>query len=155
MSSFVTIESPVGPITVVGDDGVVTAVQLDPIDSDQTWREDRGALGRAAEQLEAYFAGDLQAFDLELRPDGTSFQRAVWDQLSRIPYGEVTTYSEIARRVGKPSACRAVGAANGRNPIAIVVPCHRVIGADGTLTGYAGGVWRKRWLLAHEGLTLS
>ena len=155
MSSFVTVDTPVGPITVVGADGAVTAIQLEPTVTGATWRQDRAGLGRAAEQLDAYFAGELQTFDLMLEPHGTPFQRAVWSELGRIPYGEVTTYSEIARRVGKPSACRAVGAANGRNPIAIVVPCHRVIGANGTLTGYAGGMWRKRWLLAHEGLTLA
>ncbi|MHB8464703.1 MAG: methylated-DNA--[protein]-cysteine S-methyltransferase [Acidimicrobiales bacterium] len=146
-----TIESPVGPVTVVGDDGAVTAIHLGDTPAEAGWRDDRAGVDAAVEQLEAYFAGTLHAFTLELRPTGTPFQQRVWGQLAKIPYGEVTTYGEIARRVGTPSASRAVGAANGRNPIAIVVPCHRVIGANGTLTGYAGGMWRKEWLLAHEG----
>ena len=155
MPSFVTVETPVGRVTVVGEDQIVTAVHLGDFVADATMRPDRGAIGAAADQLEAYFAGDLESFDLELRPAGTDFQRSVWHQLSQIPFGEVTTYGEIARRVGRPSAARAVGAANGANPIAIVVPCHRVIGADGTLTGYGGGMWRKHWLLAHEGRMLA
>jgi methylated-DNA-[protein]-cysteine S-methyltransferase len=155
MPSFLALDSPVGTITIVGDDGQVTAVHLDDLTPDDTWRADRTALGAAAAQLEAYFDGTLENFDLPLNAAGTAFQRAVWHELSLIPFGEVTTYGEIARRVGKPTGSRAVGAANGRNPIAIVVPCHRVIGADGTLTGYAGGMWRKQWLLKHEGYTLA
>lgn len=103
-----------------------------------------------ARQLEAYFLGQLRDFDLPLAPRGTEFQRAVWQALSEIPFGETRTYAEQAGSLGNPKAVRAVGAANGRNPISIVVPCHRVIGANGTLTGYAGGLPRKRWLLHHE-----
>jgi len=108
------------------------------------------ALDAAAEQLDAYFAGELQEFDLPLAPAGTPFQRRVWSELERIPFGETISYSTLADRLGNPRAVRAVGLANGRNPLSIVVPCHRVIGADGTLVGYGGGLERKRWLLEHE-----
>ena len=108
-------------------------------------------LGDARLQLEEYFAGARRAFDLPLAVQGTSFQRRVWDALRGIPFGETISYLELARRVGDPRAVRAVGGANGRNPVSIVVPCHRVIGADGSLTGFGGGIERKRWLLAHEG----
>ncbi len=106
---------------------------------------------RTAESLEAFFAGELAALDeIETQPGGTPFQRAVWAALRGIPHGETLTYSALARQLGRPSAVRAVGHANGQNAIAIVVPCHRVLGADGSLTGYAGGLPRKRWLLEHE-----
>ena len=104
----------------------------------------------AAAQLRAYFAGDLREFDIPLAPRGTEFQRRVWTAVSTIPYGATTSYSEIAAAVGRPSACRAVGAANGRNPLPVIVPCHRVIGAAGALTGYGGGLERKRTLLDLE-----
>jgi len=152
VTTYLTVGSPIGPLTLLADDGALTGVGMDAPVPDRTWRMDRGAVAAAAEQLDAYFAGDLRCFDLTLRPTGTTFQRAVWEQLRQIPYGEVVAYGEIARRLGRPSASRAVGAANGRNPLAVVVPCHRVIGADGSLTGYGGGLWRKRWLLAHEGM---
>lgn len=100
--------------------------------------------------MRAYFAGELQAFDVPLNMAGTDFQRVVWRELRNIGYGEIISYAELARRVDRPGAARAVGAANGRNPISIIVPCHRVIGADGTLTGYGGGLDRKEWLLRHE-----
>jgi methylated-DNA-[protein]-cysteine S-methyltransferase len=108
-------------------------------------------LAQTVRQLEEYFAGTRRDFDLELAPHGTAFQLAVWDALLAIPYGETTSYGEIARGVGRPNAVRAVGQANGRNPIAIVVPCHRVIGSDHSLTGYGGGIDRKRFLLGLEG----
>jgi len=104
----------------------------------------------AADQLRAYFAGKLREFDLPLAPRGTPFQLSVWDAVSAIPYGSTATYAEIAAAVGRPSACRAVGAANGRNPLPVIVPCHRVIGAAGALTGYGGGLERKRFLLDLE-----
>lgn len=107
-------------------------------------------LVRTAAQLAEYFAGERQAFDLPLGPLGTSFQQRVWRALTRIPYGETRSYGELARSIGRPAASRAVGAANGRNPIPIIVPCHRVIGANGDLTGYGGGLPIKRWLLDHE-----
>ena len=112
--------------------------------------EDRRAFVDVLEQLDGYFAGKRRSFDLQLQPRGTEFQRQVWRPLSRIPYGETTTYAAIARAIGKPKAVRAVGAANGKNPLSIVVPCHRVIGQDGTLTGYAGGLPSKRRLLELE-----
>lgn len=104
----------------------------------------------AAEQLRAYFAGELRDFELPLAPHGTAFQRQVWVAVSAVPYGSTATYSEIATAVGRPNACRAVGAANGRNPIPVIVPCHRIIGAAGALTGYGGGLDRKRSLLDLE-----
>lgn len=112
--------------------------------------EGASVLIEAAAQLGAYFAGELERFDLPLAPAGTDFQRRVWDAVAAIPYGATASYSEIAAAVGRPSACRAVGAANGRNPLAIVVPCHRVVGAAGALTGYGGGLERKRALLDLE-----
>jgi len=111
-----------------------------------------GHLAAAAEALREYFAGTRRDFaDLELAPAGSEFLLRVWQALSAIPYGATASYGELARRIGRPGAARAVGSANARNPLALVVPCHRVIGADGSLTGYAGGTWRKRWLLTHEG----
>ena len=109
-------------------------------------------LADAARQLADYFAGTRRAFDLPLAPRGTGFQQVVWRALLAIPYGETCSYGELARAIGRPAASRAVGAANGRNPIAIVIPCHRVIGADGSMTGYGGGLPTKKWLLAHEGV---
>ncbi|BAC91551.1 methylated-DNA--protein-cysteine S-methyltransferase [Gloeobacter violaceus PCC 7421] len=113
------------------------------------------AVAAVASQLQAYFAGERRSFDLALAPVGNAFQQTVWRQLCRIPYGVTITYGELAGRIGNPSAARAVGRANALNPIAIVVPCHRVIGSDGSLTGYAGGLARKAALLALEGTTLN
>jgi methylated-DNA-[protein]-cysteine S-methyltransferase len=104
-------------------------------------------------QLDAYFAGELEHFDVPMAVHGTDFQKRVWDELTRIPYGETISYSELARRLGDPKLVRAVGVANGRNPISIIIPCHRVIGADGSLVGYGGGLERKKWLLEHEEVT--
>jgi methylated-DNA-[protein]-cysteine S-methyltransferase len=114
------------------------------------WRADEGAFEALQRQLEEYFAGRRTTWDLELRPSGTPFQLAVWSALRDIPYGATVGYGELAAHIGRPSAARAVGAANGANPISIVIPCHRVIGADGSLTGYGWGVEQKAWLLAHE-----
>ncbi len=119
------------------------------------WQHEPAAFTAVAEQLAAYLAGELTAFALSLDLRGTELQRTVWAELCRCPYGRTTTYGELARRVGRPGAARAVAGAVGRNPVAIVVPCHRVIGADGRLTGYAGGLQRKRWLLAHEGVPVA
>jgi methylated-DNA-[protein]-cysteine S-methyltransferase len=118
---------------------------------DPAWVHDPAAFGAVTRQLDEYFDGSRTTFDLELAPAGTPFQRRVWDELTRIPAGRTATYGEIAGRAGRPGAARAVGAAVGRNPISIVVPCHRVVGADGSLTGYAGGVARKAFLLDLEG----
>ena len=114
------------------------------------WQRDDGALAAAVSQLAEYFAGTRQAFSLPLRPAGTAFQLSVWTALREIPFGATISYGELARRIGLPSAARAVGAANGANPLPIVVPCHRVIGADHSLTGFGGGLATKRFLLAHE-----
>lgn len=142
-----TVETPLGPVAIGVEGEGVAEVQLHA----RAPAEDDDALLREAKrQLAAYFEGRLRAFDLPLGAVGTPFQRAVWEALVAIPFGETRSYRDLALAVGKPAAVRAVGAANGRNPIAIVVPCHRVIGADGTLVGYAGGLPTKRWLLAHE-----
>ena len=158
MTSSVTIDSPVGPITVrVDAAGALTSVLFADPDPDRDLEPDRAARDstpaaeRAAEQLRQYFAGQRTDFDLPLAPVGSPFQLRVWTALREIPYGETESYGHLALRIGQPTASRAVGLANGRNPIAIVVPCHRVIGASGTLTGYAGGLERKRWLLDLEG----
>lgn len=147
------VESPIGDILIEGNDESITRLGRigEGFDS-QDWVpvERFGAIKEAAQQLDAYWAGDLFDFDLPLAPGGTPFQNRVWAALRTIPYGKTASYGDIARKIGSPTASRAVGAANGRNPIAIVVPCHRVIGANGTLTGYAGGLDMKRHLLAHE-----
>ncbi len=156
---FARKTSPVGRLLLVGDvvDG---ALALRGVYFDRAPHangalpegavEDGAPFARVVEQLEAYFAGERRSFDLELAPRGTDFQREVWRALAAIPYGQTTTYAAIANTIGKPRAVRAVGAANGRNPLSIIVPCHRVIGQDGTLTGYAGGIENKRALLALE-----
>ncbi|GIK84598.1 MAG: methylated-DNA--protein-cysteine methyltransferase [Betaproteobacteria bacterium] len=148
-----TIASPVGPLRASTDGRALVALAFDgaPVDGGTAPPAPAAAvLDRAASQLAEWFAGARTTFELPLAPRGTPFQRAVWDALLAIPYGTTASYADVARRVGRPAATRAVGAANGRNPIAIVVPCHRVIGADGTLGGYAGGLARKQALLAHE-----
>ncbi len=155
-----THATPIGALLLVGERDRGGAVRLSGIYMEQhrhgpaldpSWTEDAGAFGEARRQLDAYFGGARTTFDLPLAPSGTPFQRRVWAELDRIPPGTTVTYAELARRAGHPGAARAVGAAVGRNPISIVVPCHRVVGSDGTLTGYAGGVARKAFLLALEG----
>ncbi|HET9733214.1 MAG TPA: methylated-DNA--[protein]-cysteine S-methyltransferase [Acidimicrobiales bacterium] len=149
-----TCASPVGDLTLTWSDGALTGLFM----QDQRhspafshgWVRDDDALAAVAGQLAAYFDGTLTTFDVPLRLQGTEFQVRVWEALRGIPYGETISYGELARRVGNPSASRAVGLANGRNPVAIIVPCHRVIGADGSLTGYGGGLWRKKILLELE-----
>ncbi len=148
------VDSPVGPLTLVAADGALTGLYM----ADQRHRPDEGGFGaadaavfaEASAQLGAYFAGRLQVFDLPLAAQGTPWQQRVWAALREIPYATTQSYGQVAERVGSPGAARAVGLANGRNPIGIVVPCHRVIGATGALTGYGGGMPRKQWLLAHE-----
>lgn len=151
---FTEIESPVGPLLLVGDDEALSGLYMHeqrhrppvPTDCERNERVFR----EARKQLEAYFAGKLQRFELALAGEGSAFQRRVWRALQSIPFGRTESYGELARRIGNPRASRAVGLANGRNPIGIIVPCHRVVGANGSLTGYGGGLTRKQWLLEHE-----
>lgn len=145
-----TYALPVGPMTLAEDDGRLTLAHFGAL-ADPAWRmEESPLLRRACDELREYFAGRRREFDLPLAPHGTEFQRMVWEALRAIPYGETRSYGQIAAAVERPRACRAVGLANNRNPLAIVVPCHRVIGADGTLTGYGAGLPVKAALLALE-----
>jgi methylated-DNA-[protein]-cysteine S-methyltransferase len=149
-TAYTLLSSPLGPLLLTGGDDGLTRVLLDRADPAPGWVRDDARFTQAACQLGEYLAGERTEFDLPLRAAGTAFEHRVWDELRRIPSGETTSYGALARRLGDPRAARAVGRANGRNPLAIVVPCHRVIGADGTLTGYGGGLDRKRWLLENE-----
>jgi methylated-DNA-[protein]-cysteine S-methyltransferase len=157
MTTYTTThESPVGPLTLTaGEDGALTRLLMQDQrhrgPDDPTWVEDQAPFEAARVQLDEYFAGERTEFALELRPHGTEFQRQVWNALLEIPYGTTSSYGELADRIGNPRAVRAVGLANGRNPIGIIIPCHRVIGADGSLTGYGGGLDRKVALLSLEG----
>ena len=163
MIVYDVVPSPIGPLLASTEDGGLTSVGFAPHEGriGAGWEPDRGRSGGASrvlaaarEQLGAYFAGALTGFTVPLLPRGTPFQLRVWEGLRRLRFGETVSYAELARRIGAPDAVRAVGAANGRNPLPIIVPCHRVIGADGSLTGFGGGIERKRWLLEHEGLEL-
>jgi methylated-DNA-[protein]-cysteine S-methyltransferase len=147
---YTQIESPIGALTMAGDDSGLRQLAFGIKQPQPGWTEDEARLAEPARQLRAYFAGDLEVFDLQLTPAGTRFQLGVWMRLSEIPYGETISYGELARRVGNPNASRAVGLANGSNPIAIIIPCHRVIGSNGKLTGYGGGLEIKQKLLALE-----
>lgn len=151
------IDSPVGRLLLAGDGESLIQVCFQsgprPLRPPGGWIDDAAPLRAAIAQLGEYFAGGRRAFDLPLAPRGTEFQRRVWRALTAIPYGKTVSYGELARRIGKPSASRAVGLANGANPLPIIVPCHRVIGADGSLTGFGGGLPIKRKLLALEGAT--
>jgi methylated-DNA-[protein]-cysteine S-methyltransferase len=149
MIHYDTIDSPIGELLLTGDGDALTTVHMRGA-PDPAWHRDPAAFRAAAGQLRAYFAGELREFDLPLAPRGTPFQQEVWAALREIPYGSTIGYAELAARIGRPSAARAVGAANGRNPIAVAIPCHRVIGASGALTGYGGGLGRKRLLLDLE-----
>ncbi len=152
MRTLTVVDSPVGPLSLVGQDGVLAGLYLPDhrhapaldLPADET------GLPAVREQLSAYFAGSLHAFDLPLAVGGTPFQREVWAALATIPYGETWSYAKLAAEIGRPRAVRAVGLANGRNPVSIVMPCHRVVGSNGSLTGYGGGLAAKEWLLAHE-----
>lgn len=145
------VPSPVGPLTLTAEGGGLTAIDFGaPVGYADGAPPTDPVLINAESQLAAYFGGELRDFDLPLRPSGTPFQLTVWDALRRIPFGETVSYGELAASIGRPTAARAVGSANRHNPLAIVVPCHRVIGADGTLTGYAGGLGIKSALLAFE-----
>ena len=142
-------KSPLGPVEIIGSQDSIIALdfveEMLPEDGELTF-----CVKECLKQIDQYFRGDRREFFLNLQPVGTDFQKSVWRQLEEIPYGKTTSYGKIADVIGKPNASRAVGSANGKNPIAIIVPCHRVIGSDGSLTGYGGGVWRKRWLIGFE-----
>jgi methylated-DNA-[protein]-cysteine S-methyltransferase len=148
--NYTTMDTPIGELLLVGDDDGLAGLHMEPHRADPAWRRDDGPFAAVTEQLEQYFAGERTEFELDLAPRGTPFQQQVWSLLREIPFGETTTYGALAQRLGNPRTVRAVGLANGRNPISIIVPCHRVIGAGGALVGYGGGLDRKRALLAHE-----
>ena len=149
-----TIDSPIGELLLVGDERVLRGLYMQggprPKRIAPDWRAAVEPFAAAAAQLGEYFAGERVDFDLPLELAGPELERAVWDALTEIPYGETASYGQIARRIGHPDGARAVGSANARNPISVIVPCHRVIGADGRLTGYGGGLERKQFLLEHE-----
>jgi methylated-DNA-[protein]-cysteine S-methyltransferase len=154
MMSYTQIESPVGPLLLVADEAGLRQIlfvngrhQARP---EASWKEDGAPLEKTISQLRSYFAGEREEFDLTLAPEGTPFQQEVWRRLCEIPYGETISYGELAKQIGNPQASRAVGLANGSNPIPIVIPCHRVIGSNGKLTGYGGGLPIKEKLLALE-----
>lgn len=166
MTTFCRLASPVGELVLTASDAGLTGIYFPtsrhgpPGVESEDWVEDdlRGAAGgilaRASQQLQEYFAGMRTVFDVPLAAFGTAFEQRVWELLRAIPYGTTTSYGALARRLGDPRATRAVGTANGKNPIPIIVPCHRVVGAHGELTGFGGGIDRKRWLLEHEGALL-
>lgn len=153
-TSFTTADSPLGPLLLVGRHGALTGLYLGAHEkcppTEAAWAEDPAPFKDVTQQLDEYFAGARTDFDVDVDLAGTPFQLEVWRALQAIPYGETTSYAELARRIARPAAVRAVGAANGRNPVSIIVPCHRVIGADGSLTGYGWGTANKAWLLDHE-----
>jgi len=151
---YTTMESPIGELLLVGDGETLSGLYMQdgrkPKRIAPDWTESATSFTDVKRQLEEYFAGERTTFEVKLAAEGAPFEREVWHALEKIPFGETVSYGEIARRVGQPTAARAVGTANGRNPIAVIVPCHRVIGADGSLTGYGGGLERKRLLLELE-----
>ncbi len=160
MMRFVRHDSPVGPLLLAADDAALRVIEFPSprhaVTRDATWSAgDNSILNEACVQLEEYFAGRRRRFELPLGPRGTPFQCIVWRALADIPYGTTISYAQLATRVGKASATRAVGAANGRNPLPLVLPCHRVVGSDGSLTGFGGGLPTKRFLLELEGALAS
>lgn len=156
MSSYcIEINSPVGPLVLIADSAALLSIEFEAEEqhvdhNERQYGEQNEVLRASIEQLEAYFSGKLKVFDLPLSTSGTEFQRSVWSALPLIPYGETRSYRQVALAIEKPNAVRAVGRANAANPLPIVIPCHRVIGADGSLTGFGGGLWRKQYLLMHE-----
>jgi methylated-DNA-[protein]-cysteine S-methyltransferase len=140
--------TPIGYVHLREEDGYISVIHLD--DAPATGEDDSEILRQCQQQLEEYFAGERRSFDFPMRQQGTDFQQRVWEQLLHIPFGRTLSYRDLSKQLGDVKAIRAVGTANGRNQLAIVVPCHRVIGSDRSLTGYAGGLPRKQWLLAHE-----
>ena len=148
------VHSPIGRLILASDGTALVGVWMaNASPTDANWSRHKGddeVLAQTREELAEYFDGRRRTFDIALAPNGTAFQRSVWSALTQIPFGTTISYADLARRVGKEAAVRAVGAANGRNPIPVIVPCHRVIGSDGSLTGFGGGLPRKKWLLQHE-----
>lgn len=148
------LETPIGTLRLAADEVGLAHVGLPhskhPLPIEDHWRRDKPHLAEAKRQFAAWFAGEMRDFDLPLHPQGTPFQLAVWEALCTIGYAQTASYADLARKIDRPRAVRAVGAANGANPLSIVVPCHRVIGSNGSLTGYGGGLPTKQWLLAHE-----
>jgi methylated-DNA-[protein]-cysteine S-methyltransferase len=144
-----TIETPLGNATIVGDAEGISSVTVSN-NPEEISKEIPKELKKCATQLQAYFKGDLKGFDITLNPKGTDFQKKVWSALQDIPFGKTCSYSELSKQLGDVKAIRAVANANGKNPLWVIVPCHRVIGSNGSLTGYAGGLYRKQWLLNHE-----
>jgi methylated-DNA-[protein]-cysteine S-methyltransferase len=161
MKAFCHVDSPIGRLLLTSDGSALTGLymnlsrnkptKLPTLSGDWVQNATIDPLPAAARQLKEYFAGRRREFELPLRLQGTEFQQRVWRELTQIPFGETRSYGQLAKRLNNPNGSRAVGLANGRNPIAIIVPCHRVIGADGSLTGFGGGIERKEWLLSHEG----
>jgi methylated-DNA-[protein]-cysteine S-methyltransferase len=151
---YTTLESPVGPLLLAGDSKALRRVSFEgskrAAPPRRDWKQDKAPFQEVVRQLQAYFRGELKEFDLPLAMDGTEFQLRVWNELRAIPYGETISYAQLAGRIGNPKAVRAVGLANGSNPIPIIVPCHRVIGSDGSLTGFGGGLPTKKMLLELE-----
>ncbi|MEI6701782.1 MAG: methylated-DNA--[protein]-cysteine S-methyltransferase [Actinomycetota bacterium] len=153
MRTWTEISSPIGPLTCVVENGLLIRVAMKDqahLPDPSTFGDPGGLDPQIEQQLREYFAGGRTVFDLPLAPSGTDFQREVWSSLEEIPYGTTTTYGALAEKIGRPRAVRALGLAVGRNPLSVIVPCHRVLGAGGSLTGYAGGLDRKRWLLNLE-----
>lgn len=146
---FSYCDSPIGIVEIGASDSAVTSLVF--VEKRRPGVTSNAVCDEAKRQVVEYFAGERQEFDLSIELTGTDFQQRVWSKLDAIPFGQTVSYGDVARSIGKPTASRAVGAANGRNPISIILPCHRVIGNDGNLTGYGGGLWRKEWLLKHEG----
>jgi methylated-DNA-[protein]-cysteine S-methyltransferase len=146
------VESPIGPLRLVANDDALVAIEFDA--TPEPTSPPHPILDWAERELAEYFGGTRRTFTVKLAPVGTTFQQRVWDALLRVPYGKLESYGAVARAIGSPAAVRAVGAANGRNPIPIIVPCHRIVGSNGDLTGYGGGMAKKQWLLGHEGTGL-
>ena len=146
---IVYYKTPIGTAKIIGNnEGIISVTVIE--DKIETSTQISKCLESCIVQLDEYFQGNRTRFDLKLNPHGTDFQKKVWNELLNIPFGKTRSYLEQTKKIGDPKAIRAVAAANGKNPIWIIIPCHRVIGSDGSLTGYAGGIWRKKWLLEHE-----
>lgn len=145
------IKTPLGTAKITGDDNGIAAISI--LEEGEPTKKIPKSLKEAVSQLQDYFAGKRKSFDFKMNPQGTEFQQKVWNALLEIPFGKTVSYMDITKKLGDVKAIRAVASANGKNPLWIVVPCHRVIGTDGALTGYAGGLWRKKWLLEHENPT--